>query len=122
MSRKKLSNLEVLETEKRLTGKQDWEVDTKMTEKEKRNWYQDHVAQTQAGSSNMRKKNSLVVRFEQTQEDIERSKYQDHLGNPLPGYKWGKNGKIVIDVKYREKKENQSKGTFSIVKSENRVL
>ena len=122
MSKKKVSNLDVLETEKRLTGKQDWEVDVKMTEKEKRKWYQDHISQTQAGSANMRKKNSLVIRFEQTKEDIERSKYQDHLGNPLPGYKWGKNGKIVIDIKYREKKENQSKGTFSIVKSENRVL
>ncbi len=122
MSKKKLNNLEVLETEKRLTGKQDWEVETKMTEKEKRRWYQNHVTQTQAGSSNMRKKRDIIYNFKQTQEDIDRSKFQDHLGNPLPGYKWSKNGKIVIDVSYREKKENSGKQTFSIVKSENRVL
>ena len=123
MSKKKINNVDILDTEKVLTGKQDWEIDTpKMTEKEKKKWYQNHIEQTQAGSSNMRKPRKFIFNFKQTQEDIDRSKYQDYLGNPLPGYKWGESGKIVIDIDYREKNQFETNGqirSFTIIKSEN---
>ena len=121
MAKKSPSKLEILETEKALTGKQDWEIDAgKMTEKEKRKWYQNHVETTQKGNPNMRGKTKKVYRFAPpTKAQEEMMKYLDHYGNPLPGYKWDGN-KITIDVDYREKVDNNR--LFSYVKSENRAL
>jgi hypothetical protein len=31
-----------------------------------------------------------------TEEDIENMQYQDHLGNPLPGYKW--EGRKIVKI------------------------
>lgn len=38
----------------------------------------------------------------------ENQKYQDYLGNPLPGYKW-KGNKIIEDKKYKKEREEHEK-------------
>jgi hypothetical protein len=40
---------------------------------------------------------SKRLNFVHTEEDEERAKYQDHLGNPLPGYKW--EGNKIVPIK-----------------------
>ncbi len=66
-----------------------------LSEKIKKEQWARRVERDLKGNPLLRKEKEFSI-ASPTEIDIENMKYQDHLGNPLPGYKW-EGRKIIKD-------------------------